>query len=300
MKSKLNFTLRFLVFTILLLGIFSCSSDEENLIGDYDAPQELPSNLIAGSPLSDRILKLYDDYGIIVYTDSIVGDRMYSDLVSEEGLMISERLQADSLAAILYVNMIEDEFINILPEGSENLIFRNFYLFGNDLISGTSAWNSYEYISHVWYNSNADLTVGRIDDSNMDSLHYKKTFFYGLSKVLRSDPVNNENYYRPFVDYKTDAAVYYWQVNSLEDAYERGFLTANQNFIKSDQQDFDYFASWGATADPAEKDSLMALYPMIREKYSLVSQMFRQEGIPLEEINNKWQESPYNPKNFEE
>jgi len=296
MKSKIDFTSRFLI-TIVLLGLFSCSADEEDLIGDYSAPQELPSNLTAGTPLTDRILQLYDDYGIIVYTDTIVGDRMYRDLVSEEGLQISDRKPADSTAAILYVDMIEEEFINVLPEGREDLIFRNFYLFKNDLVSGTSAWSSYEYISHVWYNSNADLTVGGIDNAIMDSLHYKQTFFYGLSKVLRSDAVNNENYYRPFVDYKTDAAVYYWQVNSLEAAYERGFLTANQNLIKSDQQDFDLFAAWGATTDPEEMQALMDQYPMIRYKYELVAQMFRQEGIPLEEINEKWQASSYNPNN---
>lgn len=297
MKSSLKLSLRFLILNLVLLSIFSCSPEEESLTGDYTAPQELPSNLIAGTPLTDRILQLYDEYGIIVYTDTIVGDRMFRDLVSEEGLQISNRLPADSIAAILYVNMIEDEFIDILPEGREDLIFRNFYLYKNDLISGTSAFNSYEYISHVWYNSNADLTVGGIDKTDMDSVHYKQSFVYGLSSVLRSDALNMENFYRPFVDYKTDSGVYYWQVNSLEQGYERGFLTGNQNLIKTDQQDFDLYAAWGATTDPAVMETLMSQYPMIADKYALVSEMFRQEGISLDEINEKWQASPYNPNN---
>jgi len=217
---------------------------------------------------------------------------MFRDLVSEESLQIGNRLSADSTAAILYVDMIEDEFIKVLPEGREDLIFRNFYLYKNDLSSG-----SYEYISYVWYNSNADLTVGGIDKENMDSLHFKQTFFYGLSSVLRSDPVLMANFYRPFVDYKTDAGVYYWQVNSPEDGYERGFLTGSQSLIMTDQQDFDLYAAWGATTEPVEMEALMSQYPMIRDKYEFVSDMFRQEGIPLEEINEKWQESPYNPKN---
>lgn len=292
MKSLIPLLKRFLILPVVLIGLVSCSSEEEDLTGDYSAPQELPVNLTPGTPLTDRILELYDDYGIIVYSDTIVGDRMFRDLVSEESLQIGNRLSADSTAAILYVDMIEDEFIKVLPEGREDLIFRNFYLYKNDLSSG-----SYEYISYVWYNSNADLTVGGIDKENMDSLHFKQTFFYGLSSVLRSDPVLMANFYRPFVDYKTDAGVYYWQVNSPEDGYERGFLTGSQSLIMTDQQDFDLYAAWGATTEPVEMEALMSQYPMIRDKYEFVSDMFRQEGIPLEEINEKWQESPYNPKN---
>lgn len=281
---------------ISLLLIYSCSRKDEEIVADYNAPRELPANLVPGTPLNDRILRLYEDYGIIVYTDTTIGDRMYQDLVSEEGLQM-EHIPADTEAAIFYINMIEDEFINLLPDDKLGLVFRNFYLYKNQLSTGSGPYNQYEYISHVWYNSNADLTVGGLDNSTMDTVMLKQTFYYGLSSVLRGKPLNKENFYRPFVDLMNDARVYYWQVNSLEDAYERGFLSANQNLIKSDQQDFDLFAAWAATVDPVKRDSLLNLYPLLKSKYLLVTEMFRQEGIPLEEVNEEWQMSSYNPAN---
>ena len=293
--------IRFIVLNVfLIMAIVSCSTDEEDLTGEFTAPRELPPNLIAGTPLTDRALELFADYGIVIYSDpEAVGDRMYKDLVSEDGLRM-ERIPADSAAAILYMDMIEAEFIDVLPEGKLNLVPRNFYLYKNDLISGTSAWNSVEYISYMWSNSSADLTVGGLDADDMDSLYYKKTFFYGLSSALRLEPANAQNFFAPFQILKNDARVYYWQVNSLEGAYERGFITDNQNMIKDDRLDFDLLAAWGATVAPEERDALLGQYPLLRQKYGLVAEMFRQEGIPLEEVNRKWQNSPYNPDNNEQ
>lgn len=293
MKNK---NILFTMLGIVILFSYSCTREDEEIVADYNAPRELPTNLVTGTPLSDRILELYENYGIIVYTDTTIGDRMYQDLVSEEGLQM-EHIPADTAAAIFYINMIEDEFIKKLPEDKFGLIFRNFYLYKNELSTGSGPYNQYDYISHVWYNSNSDLTVGGIDNITLDTVMLKQTFYYGLSTVLREIPVNTENFYRPFVDLMNEAAVYYWQVNSLEDAYEKGFLSANQNLIKSDQQDFDLFAAWAATVDPVKRDSLLNEYSLLRSKYQIVTEMFRQEGIPLEEVNEEWQLSPYNPDN---
>ena len=93
-------------------------------------------------------------------------------------------------------------------------------------------------------------------------------------------------------------AVYYWQVTSLETAYETGFVSEDQNFIKSDPQDFDLIAAWAATVKPTYRDSILNKYSFLREKYDLVTGMFRKEGIPLEAINEEWQNSAYNPENY--
>ncbi|MGV8946730.1 MAG: hypothetical protein ACOH1N_09900 [Lutibacter sp.] len=295
MKNIINIT-RFTILVVFIICTASCSS-EGSLEADYMAPNELPSNLVPGTPLNDRILSLYNDFGIVIYTD-ITNPRMYEDLVSNDGFNnLGKRITADSNAAIVYIDMIEDEFINELPLNKRKLVPRNFYLLKNDLIDGTSASNSYEYISKLWYNSNGDLTVGSLKNDGLDSLKLKQTFYYGLSNVLRNDATNNNSFYRPFVDIKTKALVYYWQVNSLKVAYEKGFLTNNQNLIKSDQQDFDLFAAWAATTQPNTKDSIFKLYPLVKQKYELVTAMFRQEGIDLDVVNKNWQKSTYNPKN---
>lgn len=284
------------IFTLLTLLIVSCTSSDEDLTGDYIAPKELPANLVPGSPLNDRILALYADYGVIVYTD-VENERMYRDLVSEEALRIANRMPADTAAAILYIDMIEDEFINKLPSNKLFLVPRNFYLFKNELISGTNPFFSNEYISKIWYNSNSDLTVGGLDNNSLDTIKLKQTFYYGLSDVLRSKPSNTSAFYQPFVDIKTDEATYYWQVGDLESAYEKGFLSNERNLIKSDQQDFDLYAAWIATTPAEKRDSILNVHPIIKRKYNLVSSMFRQEQIPLEEVAQEWQNSPYNPNN---
>lgn len=290
---KLSRLAMLLVFTIYMA---SCSS-EATLEPDYVAPNELPDNIVAGTPLTDRILELYNDFGIVVYTD-VTDPRMYKDLVSEEALNIaSERIPADTVAALIYMDMIEKEFINSLPLDKAHIIPRNFYLFENDLIAGTSAFNSYEYISKLWYNSNGDLTVGSLKNVDLDSVKMKQTFYYGLSNIFRNDPANVSAFYSPFVDIKTDAGVYYWQVNSIEQAYEKGFLSANQNLIKSDQQDFDLYAAWAATTPAHIKDSVFNVSSLVKRKHDLVASMFKQEGIDLDVVNQNWQESPYNPKN---
>lgn len=280
-----------------LIFILSCSRKEEELIADYTAPQELPVNLVPGTPLNDRILKLYKDFGVIVYADTIIGARLYKDLVSEESLQIANRRPPHTEAALLYVNMIEDEFIDVLPTNKRNLIFRNFYLFENKLSSGTNPASNTDYISYVWYNSNSDLTVGGLNMETLDTIQLKQTFFYGLSNVLRNRPQNTQNYYQPFIQLKTNAGVYYWQVTDLTSAYKIGFLSDNQNLIKSDQQDFDLFAAWAVTTAPQQRDSILNENSLLRQKYNLVTAMFRQEGILLNDINNAWQMSPYNPLN---
>lgn len=289
-------TIRLATILGVTLHMISCSS-EALLEADYVAPNELPDNIAPGTPLNDRILKLYNDYGIVVYTD-VENPRMYKDLVSEEGLNIAaDRIPADTTAALIYMDMIEKEFINSLPNNKLHIIPRNFYLFKNDLIAGTSAFNSYEYISKIWYNSNGDLTVGSLKNVGLDSVKLKQTFYYGLSNILRNDAMNASSFYTPFVDINTDAGVYYWQVNSLDQAYEKGFLSSNQNLIKSNQQDFDLYAAWAATTPPNTRDSILNLYPQIKSKYDLVNAMFKQEGIDLTVVNRNWQESPFNPKN---
>lgn len=289
-------TIRLATILGVTLHMISCSS-EALLEADYVAPNELPENIVPGTPLNDRILKLYNDYGIVVYTD-VENPRMYKDLVSEEGLNIAaDRIPADTTAALIYMDMIEKEFINSLPNNKLHIIPRNFYLFKNDLIAGTSAFNSYEYISKIWYNSNGDLTVGSLKNVGLDSVKLKQTFYYGLSNILRNDAMNASSFYAPFVDINTEARVYYWQVNSLDQAYEKGFLSSNQNLIKSNQQDFDLYAAWAATTPPNTRDSILNLYPQIKSKYDLVNAMFKQEGIDLTVVNRNWQESPFNPKN---
>ena len=287
----------FRLTTILSLAIFAAScSSEGTLQPDYSAPNELPSNIVPGSLLNDRIIKLYTDFGIVVYTD-VSNPRMYKDLVSEDGLNITTvRLSADTLAAMTYIDMIEKEFINILPADKLNIIPRNFYLFKDNLLVGTSA-NGFEYISKLWYNSNGDLTVGGLNSAQLDSVKLKQTFYYGLSNVLRNDVSNSTNFFTPFVDIQKNSGVYYWQVTSIDIAYQNGFLSSNQNLIKSDQQDFDLYAAWGATTPVRTKDSIFNLYPLIKRKYALVNAMFKQEGVDLKIVNQKWQESTYNPKN---
>jgi|GEM_PF-5270820 len=294
MKNIVN-TFKYAMYSLLGLSLAACSNSEL-LQADYTAPNELPANLVPGSPLNNRILELYDAHGIVVYTD-VNNPRMYEDLVSEEGLTIANRMAADTASALIYIDMIEDEFLNALPEELSNTVPRNFYLFKNDLITGTSAWSKYEYLSKLWYNSNGDLTVGSLNDATLDSLKMKQTFYYGLSNIFRNDAINANSFYQPFVDIKTDAAVYYWQVYDLDGAYERGYLTDNQNLIKSHQQDFDFFAAWAATTPAAERENLLNQYPLIRQKYELVTAMFRKEGINLETISEAWAESEYNPLN---
>lgn len=289
-------TSRLAILLVLTIYLASCSS-ETSLEADYVAPNELPDNIVAGTPLSDRILQLYNDFGIVVYTDT-TDPRMYKDLVSEEALNISaDRIPADTTAALIYMDMIEKEFISSLPPDKINTIPRNFYLFKNDLIAGTSAFNSYEYISKLWYNSNGDLTVGGLKNVGLDSVKLKQTFYYGLSNILRNDATNANSFYSPFVAIKTDAAVYYWQVSSLDLAYEKGFLSSNQNLIKSDQQDFDLYAAWAATTPQHTKDSVFNISSLVKRKYDLVKAMFRQEGIDLDIVNQNWQESTFNPLN---
>lgn len=287
----------FRLTVIFGFAIFVASCSNEGLLQpDYSAPDELPSNIVPGSLLNDRIIKLYNDYGIVVYTD-VSDPRMYKDLVSEDGLNITtDRIPVDTLAAITYIDMIENEFINNLPVDKINIIPRNFYLFKDDLIVGSSA-NGFEYLSKLWYNSNGDLTVGGLNNNRLDSVKLKQTFYYGLSNILRNDVINSNTFYTPFVDIKTKAAVYAWQVTSLEDAYERGFLSANKNLINSDQQDFDLYAAWASTTPVTTKDSIFNLYPLVKQKYALVNAMFKKEGIDLKIVNQKWQESTYNPKN---
>lgn len=295
MKNFIKTTRLFMLLS-LTVYIVSCSS-EGSLEADYIAPNELPDNIVAGTPLSDRIIKLYNDYGIVVYTD-VDDPRMYKDLVSEEALNISsERMHADTTAALTYIEMIEKEFINGLPNDKLSVIPRNFYLFKNDLIAGTSAFNSYEYVSKLWYNSNGDLTVGGLKNVGLDSVKLKQTFYYGLSNIYRNDVSNANSYYSPFVDINTDAGVYYWQVTSLELAYEKGFLSSNQNLIKSNQQDFDLYAAWASTTPPNTRDSILNLYPLIKQKYALVTAMFKKENVDLTIVNKNWQESTFNPKN---
>lgn len=295
MKNILKVT-RFAILLVLTIYLASCSS-EANLEADYVAPNELPENLIAGTPLSDRILKLYNDFGIVVYTD-VKDPRMYKDLVSEEALTIAaERMPADSTAAMIYIDMIDKEFISSLPQDKVNIIPRNFYLFKNDLVAGTSVPLSYEYIAKLWYNSNGDLTVGSLKNVGLDSVKMKQTFYYGLANIFRNDPVNESSFYSPFVKIQTDAAVYYWQVTTLEQAYANGFLSSNQNLIKSNQQDFDLYAAWAATTPVQTKDSVFSVSPLVKRKYDLVKAMFKQEGIDLDKVNQNWQESTFNPKN---
>lgn len=295
MKNILKVS-RFAILLVLTIYLASCSS-EANIEADYVAPNELPENLIAGTPLSDRILKLYNDFGIVVYTD-VTDPRMYKDLVSEEALTIaSDRMPADSTAAMIYIDMIEKEFISSLPQNKINIIPRNFYLFKNDLVAGTSVPLSYEYISKLWYNSNGDLTVGSLKNVGLDSVKMKQTFYYGLANIFRNDPVNESSFYSPFVKIQTDAAVYYWQVTTLEQAYANGFLSSNQNLIKSNQQDFDLYAAWAATTPVQTKDSVFSVSPLVKRKYDLVKAMFKQEGIDLDKVNQNWQESTFNPKN---
>ncbi|WP_157491961.1 hypothetical protein [Gelidibacter mesophilus] len=284
-------TIRLALLIGITLHMLSCSS-EASLEADYVAPNELPENIVAGTPLNDRIIQLYKDYGIVVYTD-VTNPRMYKDLVSEEGLTIAaDRIPADTTAALIYIHMIEKEFINSLANNKLHIVPRNFYLFKNDLIAGT-----YEYISKTWYNSNGDLTVGSLKNVGLDSVKLKQTFYYGLSSILRNDAVNSNSFYSPFVDINTDAGVYYWQVTSLDQAYEKGFLSSNQNLIKSNQQDFDLYAAWASTTPPNTRDSILNLYPQIKRKYDLVTSMFKQEGIDLTVVNRNWQESSFNPKN---
>ena len=82
---------------------------------------------------------------------------------------------------------------------------------------------------------------------------------------------------------------------SLDDAYEYGFLSDDQTKISTDQMDFDLFASWIVTTPSAEREALLDNYSLLREKYQIVSNMFRKEGVILEDISEKWMNSPLHP-----
>lgn len=279
------------IFILLLINVLYSCSKEKIQIDPYQAPELLPDNLVPGDQMNDAILTLYDDLGIVVYTDT-EDPRFRKDLVSDETLQLPERLPADTSAVLFYIKMIRDELYSVLPDDKKYLAPRNFYVLKSPLVSGTGYYK-YKYKSYLWSNSFADVTVGSLDETQLDTTLLKESLIYALSSVLRGQKYNSGI----FGQFQTaaDDAGYYWSVTSDEAAYSNGFITSDQGAILSDQQDFDSYAAWAATVNPNTRDSILTLYPGIATKYSLVSAVFRSEGIPLEQINEKWQDSPLNP-----
>lgn len=282
----------YLIILAAITLFISCKK-EGALQPDYTAPSELPDYLVPGTALNDSILQLYKDLGIVIYTNP-ADPRFVSDLVSNESLKINNRQPADTTPALLFIRMIREELYDQLPESKKYLTPRNFYFLKNLLITGTG-YSQYYYLSYLWYNSGSDVTIGGLNASNIDTTFFKEALYYALSGILRAQP-ENKTFYTKFLQTKTDAGFYYWQVNSLTSAYEHGFLSDNQSKIRADQLDFDLFAAWGATVKPNTRDSLMQIYPTLSAKYQIVASMFRSSGIPLEQINADWQESELNPE----
>lgn len=289
--KKITLFANFLCGCLLTFGLLSCS-DDNSLSADYEAPKLLPDNIKQGTPLGDARLALYNDYGIIVYTDPS-NPRFTSDLVSEGFTRLDNPMPADTEAALLYIKMIRnyaDKFLDEKPK----LVPRNYYFLKNKLKVG-NFYAKYYWYAYLWYNSKSDITVGRLNNADLDTTFLKASFYYGLSSILRSYPRNSGF----MVDFKTakESGGFYWQINSQEEAYKNGYLSANQSKIIADALDFDLFAAWAATAEPAVRDSLLNKYSLLKEKYLIVTSMFRQEGLKLEEINADWQASPLNPDN---
>lgn len=280
------------VSSLFLLGT-SCEK-EKNLQGDFVAPPNMPAELVTGTPLGDAIQQMFDDYGVIIYTDPTLR-RFSADLVSNESLRITDRQPADTAAALFAIKMLRNEFYDVLPPDKKSFMPRNFYFLKNRLLDGTGASQNH-YHSYLWSNSVSDLTIGGLDNTALDTVYLKGSLFYGLSGILRKAP-QWASYYNNFMSIQTNAGTYYWQVNSLATGHEAGFVTGSQSEIMSNALDFDLYASWGATVDPHYRDSLFAARPLIANKYAQVSGVFRAAGIPLEEVNNSWQASALNPKN---
>lgn len=288
--KKLGF---YLLLPLLVTFSLSCEKREQ-LQADFVAPPQMPTELKTGTPLGDAIQKLFDDYGTIVYTDP-TNRRFSSDLVSSESLRITDRQPADTAAALVAIEMIRKELYDQLPANDKSLLPRNFYLLKNRLLDGTGA-SQIHYHGYLWTNSASDLTIGGLDNNALDLNYLKGSFFYGLAGVLRKIP-KWASYYNNFMTIQSNAGTYYWQVTSLETGHTAGFITDSQAEIMSNALDFDRYAAWGATVAPAYRDSLLAARPLIANKYAQVAGLFRAAGIPLEEINSKWQSSPMNPKN---
>lgn len=287
---------RILIYILLgVISVISISSceEEEELTADYQAPDNLPANLQPGSEMNDAILELYDELGIVVYTDTSSA-RFYDDLVSHGPTQLNSIVPADTAAVLFYISLIKDELYNLLPEDSKYLTPRNFYLLKSEILTGTGYYK-YGYKAFLWENSHADLTVGNIDASDLDSTYLKESLIYGLSAILRGQSTSI-SYYNNFQTAADDAG-YYWSVFDQQSAYSNGFVSGNQNEIMSDAMDFDIYAAWGVTTPPNVKDSLFSVYPNIEIKYNLVAGAFRTAGIPIDELNAAWQNSGYNPDN---
>ena len=285
-------TIKQIVFGGMMLMLFAACKKDDNLVGDYQVPEELPAELVTGTPLGDSILALYNDLGVIVYTD-VDAKRFTKDLVSEFNLTLrSAKVAADTAAIMLMIKMIREELYPDMPENNKNLLPRNFYPLKTPLITG-SVSVQYYYNSYLWANSMSDITIGEMNAQTITPLFIKKAFYYAMTSSLRSIPTLS-NYYSSFIQAKTDAAVYYWQVTSLTGAYERGYVTSDQRAISGNDTDFATFGAWAATVNPAERDQLLATYPLLARKYAFISSMYRDAGMPIEDINAAWQTSPNN------
>lgn len=279
----------YIVAPLLFILAWACEK-KETLEADFVAPPNMPAELVTGTPLGDAIQAMFDDYGVIIYTDPSAR-RFSSDLVSSESLRITDRQPADTAAALFAIKMLREELYALLPAGKKSMMPRNFYFLKNPLVDGTIPYRSY-----LWTNSASDLTIGSLDNSILDTTYLKGGFFYGLAGVLRKTP-RLASFYNNFMALQTDAGTYYWQVTSLETGHAAGFVSGIQSEIQAHTLDFDVYAAWGATVEPEYRDSLFAARPLIASKYAQVSGIFRAAGIPLEEINSKWQASAHNPKN---
>lgn len=280
------------ICSIISLALFSCS-DSNSLSPEFEAPRELPEGLQTGTPLGDAQMSLYEDLGVITYINPET-TRFIQDLVSDQTVLnLSDATPPDSSAAMLAIEMARI-FYEELPQDKKNLMPRNLYFIKQPTFSG-SGYSEYIYEAYLWYNSSSDVTIGNLNSAELDTTQLKGAFYYGLSSILRSFS-RNATLYTNFQE-AADEAGYYFYVYDEQTAYENGFVTSNQSKIRGQSLDFDTYASWAVTTPPEERQAILDQYGFVSQKYQIVRSMFMQEGIDLEAISEKWQDSPLNPAN---
>lgn len=280
------------ICSIISLALFSCS-DTNSLSPEFEAPRELPEDLQTGTPLGDARMSLYEDLGVVTYVNP-ESDRFIQDLVSDQGALNTEDfIAADTSAAIFAIQMARN-FYEELPGDKKNLMPRNLYFIKKGTKSG-SGFSEYEYDAYLWQNSSSDVTIGNLNAATLDTTRLKSSFYYALSSILRSFKRNSTL----FTNYQvaSEEEGFYYLVTDLQTAYENGFITSNQSKIRGEDLAFDTFVAWAVTTPPEEREAILDQYSSVSRKYQIVRSMFMQEGIDLEAISEKWQESPLNPAN---
>lgn len=292
----MNKTVLFFVSSFVLLSLLSCD-DSSSLTASYEAPDRLPESLQTGTPLGDAQMSLFDDLGVATYINP-ENDRFRQDIVSDQGTINLENVSPPDSSAAMFAIEMARIFYEELPDDKKDLMPRNFYFMKEPLQSG-SGFSAVSYEAYLWYNSTGDVTLGSLNAASLDTTQLKGSFYYALSSILRNMS-RNQGFYSDFqsvVESANEAGKYYFYVQDQQTAYENGFVSADQSKISGDRLDFDMYAFWAITVEPQTREQVLDQYNYVNQKYQVVRSMFQQEGINLEELNEKWQSSPLNPDN---